>query len=146
MKEKAPILLRRQGRFLVAQDAVTEGFLEGLPQGRTLRAREITQPRSRPRNRLYWALLGLTSDNLTDIPVSALHEWVKMRLGVTVCIPLKNGRNELVPGSIAFDAMSEEEFAPYLDRTIDLLCNEILPGMGREDVVEMARAMIGESG
>lgn len=143
MKESAPILLVRRGSFLVAKDAVTEAFLERLPQGKTLRARDITQPRSRARNRLYWALLGLTADNLTDVPVGALHEWMKMQLGVTVAIPLKNGRTELVPGSIAFDAMSEEDFAPYLDRTVSILCDEILPGMGREDVLEMARQMVG---
>lgn len=144
MKESAPILLVRRGGFLVAKDALTEAFLEQLPQGKTLRARDITQPRSRPRNRLYWALLGLTADNLTDVPVKALHEWMKMRLGITVAIPLKNGKTEFVPGSIAFDAMSEEHFAPYLDRTVSILCDEILPGMGREDVLEMARQMVGQ--
>lgn len=144
MKEKAPILLRRQGRFLLPVDAVTEAFLERLPQGKTLRARDITQPRSRPRNRLYWALLHLTSDNLTDVPASSLHEWLKVRLGITVAIPLKNGKTDYVPGSIAFDAMSEEDFAPYLDRVVTLLTEEILPGLGKQDVLDMAREMVGQ--
>jgi len=144
MKERAPILLKRSGRFLVAADGMTEAFLESLPQGKTLRARDITQPRSRGRLRLYWALLQLTSDNLTDVPSSALHEWLKLRLGITVAIPLKNGSTAIVPGSISFDKMTEEEFAPYLDRVLDLLCNEIIPGLGREDVLAMAREMIGE--
>jgi hypothetical protein len=127
----------------VADDGVTEAFIESLPQGKTLRAREITQPRSRARNRLYWALLNLVSENLTDVPAASLHEWVKLRLGVTVAIPLKNGKTALVPGSISFDSMPEEEFAPYLDRTVDLLCGEILPGLGKEDVLAMAREMVG---
>jgi len=144
VNESAPILLRRQGRFLVPLDAVTEAFIESLPHGKTLRARDITQPRSRQRNRLYWALLQLTSENLTDVPVKGLHEWMKVRLGITVAIPLKNGRTEYVPGSIAFDAMSEESFAPYLDRTISLICDELLPGLNKEDALAMAKSMIGQ--
>lgn len=142
MKESAPILLRRQGRFLVAADAVTEAFLESLPQGKTLRARDITQPRSRPRNRLYWALVGLTADNMENVTQDALHKWLKIRLGITVPIPLKSGRVDCVDGSIAFDAMTEEEFAPYLDRVVSLLCEELIPGMGKDDVLEMARQMV----
>lgn len=142
-KESAPILLRRQGRFLVAADAVTEGFIEQLPQGKTLRARDITQPRSRPRNRLYWALVGLTADNMENVTTGALHKWLKIRLGITVPIPLKSGRIDYVDGSIAFDAMSEEEFAPYLDKVVTLLCEELIPGMGRQDILDMAREMVG---
>jgi hypothetical protein len=144
-KEAAPILLRRQGRFLVADDAVTEGFLERLPQGRTLRARDITQPRSRPRNRLYWALLRLTVDNMENVTEAALHKWMKIRLGVTIPIPLKSGRVEYVDGSISFDAMSEEEFAPYLDKAIRLIVDELLPGVAEADVLAMAKQMIGEA-
>jgi hypothetical protein len=143
-KESAPILLKRAGRFLVPADALTEKFLESLPQGKTLRARDITQPRSRPRLRLYWALLHLVSENLTDVPSEALHSWLKVRLGLVVAIPLRSGKIDYVPGSIAFSELSEEEFAPYLDRVIDLLCNEIIPGLGKQDLLDMAREMTGE--
>lgn len=144
MKEAAPILLRRQGRFLVAADGVTERFLEQLPNSKLLRARDITQPRSRPRNRLYWALVSLVADNMENVNEKALHKWIKIRLGITIPIPLKSGRIEYVDGSISFDGMSEEEFAPYLDKAIRLIVDELIPGVAEADVLAMAKQIIGE--
>ena len=140
-KESAPILLKRAGRFLVPADAMTERFIETLPQGKTLRARDITQPRSRPRMRLYWALVHLVSENLTDVPSEALHEWLKMRLGIVVAIPLKSGKTDLVPGSIAFDKMPQDEFERFFAGFLKLLNERIFPGMGEAFEAE-GRAML----
>jgi hypothetical protein len=81
---------------------------------------------------------------MENVNEQALHKWMKIRLGVTVPIPLKSGRVEYVDGSISFDSMSEEEFAPYLDRAIRLIVDELLPGVAESDVLEMAKQMIGE--
>lgn len=140
-REGSPILLQRRGMFLVAADRMTETFIQSLPQGKNLRARDITQPRSRPRMRLYWALVHLVSDNLTDVPVKALHQWIKLKLGIVDAVPLKSGKIDYVPSSIAFDSMDETEFAPYLDRTIDLIVTELIPGLGRDDLLKMAEEM-----
>lgn len=141
MKEAAPILLRRSGRFLMAADRMTETFIESLPQGKTLRARDITQPRSRARLRLYWALMHLAADNMEAVTVQALHKWMKVRLGIVEAIPLRNGKVEFVDGSIAFDKLSEEEFAPYLDKVIGFIVEELIPGLGRDDLMAMAKEM-----
>lgn len=142
MKERAPILLRRQGRFLVAADAPTERFLEELPTGKTLRARDITQPRSRPSNALYWTMLSLVADNLEgDVKDWHLHELLKLQFGVSVEFNLKTKGRIQIPGSTAFQNMSEDEWREFLPKVLSFLCDEVIPGLGKEDLLAMAREM-----
>jgi len=145
MKERAPILLKRSGRFLTAASAPTERFIEDLPQGVTLRARTITQPRSRASNALYWTVLVLVAENLPgDVRDWHLHELLKLQFGVSVEFNLKTKGKVVIPGSSAFDSMSEIEWRDFMPKVLDFLTTEVLPGLGKEDVLEMARQMVGE--
>lgn len=145
MKERAPILLKRQGRFLVAASAPTERFIEDLPQGVTLRARSITRPRSRASNSLYWTILSLVADNLPgDVKDWHLHELLKLQFGVSVTFNLKTQGKVTIAGSSSFEAMSEDEWRDYLPKVLDFLCDEVIPGMGRDDLLAMAKEMTGE--
>jgi len=143
MRERAPILLKRSGRFLIAASAPTERFLEELPVGKTLRARTITQPRGRPSNALYWTLLSLVADNLPgDVKDWHLHELLKLEFGVSVTFNLKRGP-VTIPGSSSFESMSETEWQAFMPKVLDFLTTEVLPGLGKEDVLEMACQMTG---
>lgn len=146
MKERAPILLKRSGRFLIASDAPTERFIEDLPLGVTVRARSITRPRSRPSNALYWTILTLVADNLPgDVKDWHLHELLKLKFGVSVEFNLKTEGLVRIPGSTSFEDFSDEDWKQFMPKVLTFLTSEVLPGLGKQDVLDMAKSMIGES-
>ena len=144
-KERPPIFVQRRGSFLIPQAPIDGELLEGFPSGKPLRV-AITQPRSVPQLRLYWSMLRLVADNMeTEVTTEALHSWVKMRCGVAAAIPLKSGAVDYVPGSVAFDRMSQDEFARFFDRAVTLIVEHLLPGLGKASLVQEARIMLGEA-
>ena len=78
---------------------------------------------------------------MENVTTQALHSWMKVRLGMVEAVPLKSGKIDFVPASISFDSLSEEDFAPYLDKVVGFITEELIPGLGREDLMEMAREM-----
>lgn len=144
-KERAPIIMQRRGAFLVPQAPIDGEMLEAFPAGKPLKV-AVTQPRSIKAHRLYFAMLKLVADNL-DGPATkeALHEWVKLRTGVSVAIPLKSGKVDIVPGSIAFDKMSEDEFRVFLEAAKTLIVEHLIPGMSKPALEHEARVMLGEA-
>ncbi|MGE5566201.1 MAG: hypothetical protein ACM3YN_08605 [Parcubacteria group bacterium] len=144
MTDRPPILMQRRGEFLIPQAPIDGERIRDLPAGKPLRI-EVRQPRrSNPQLRLYWAILGLVCDNL-DQPLKpeALHEWLKMRLGVVEPIKLRSGAVDMVPGSVAFDKMEHADFTAYMQQAKDLLVRHIIPGLNSEALEREARAMLG---
>lgn len=143
---KPPIEMQRVGgTYLQPRTPFDAARLAEYPRGKALSVR-ISQKRSLPQHRLYWALLQLVCENL-DTPVTeeALHEWVKLKCGVTAAIPLKSGKVDIVPGSISFENMEQPEFQKFLDRAKALLVEHIIPGVGGETLEREARAILGEA-
>lgn len=140
-----PILLVRTGEFLRPAAPIDGEMLRALPAGKPLKA-TITQPRrSSPQNRLYRSLLQVVVDNL-DQPVTAddLHEWLKMRLGVTAEVRERSGAVRTVTRSVAFDKMEHGEFTQYFDRAKTLICQHLIPGLNSAALERQAREMLGE--
>lgn len=145
MSERPEILMVRRGSFLQPAAPVDSVALEAYSAGKPLKVR-ITQPRSIQQNRLYWSMINLVCENVDQaLTPDALHEWVKLRCGVTVQIQLKSGKVDTVPGSIAFDKMSQPEFRAFFDRAKDLLVEHVIPGLGRATLEREARLMLGEA-
>lgn len=144
MTEKPALMMVRRGTMLCPLSPMDSEDVMRLPAGKPLKVK-ATQPRSLPQHRLYWALLRLVCDNL-DQPVDdkSLHKWVKLRLGYSVAIPAKSG-HVYVDGSIAFDEMSQAEFRVYFDQAVDLIRREMIPGIGKAQLENEARAMLGEA-
>jgi hypothetical protein len=145
MSEKPPIRMMRRGTFLVPAAPMDGDRLAELPTGKALNVR-VTQPRSIGQHRLYWSMLTLVCENL-DQPITPddLHEWVKVKLGVTVAVKQRNGQTVYVPGSIAFDKMEQGEFRSFFDRAKALLVDQIIPGLSNEALEREARALLGEA-
>lgn len=94
---------------------------------------EIKQGRSRPRLRAYFAMLDDCVSATGCAPSKeALHEAVKLNTGHGVPVRLANGMTLLVPGSIAFDAMTEQEFIKFFRAAEEWLAREY--GFVREPV------------
>lgn len=145
MSEKPAIMAVRRGDFLQAYAPLDSELIRALPAGKPLKV-AVTQPRrSSPQNRLYRALLGLIADNMDqDVTPDALHEWFKMRLGVTSEIKLRSGEIQTVTRSVAFDKMDHAEFTAFLTGVKRLVTTQLIPRADCAAFEREAMAMIGE--
>lgn len=144
--ERARIMAIRRGDFLTPLAPLDGELIRAFPGGKPLRV-EIAQPRrSGKQNRLYWSLLRLVADNLDqDVTKDALHEWFKLRLGITHDIILRSGEVNTVAGSTAFDNMEHAEFTAYMQRVKDLIVTQLIPRVNGDAMEREARLMLGEA-
>ena len=120
-KDKAPVYFRRVGWALVPELQIDVEALAKIPVNARVRV-EISEPRSVNRLRLYWRMLAYVRDATDCAPTSEhLHSAIKLELGYGIPVRLSSGVKVLVPGSIAFDKMSEDEFRGFFDRAVAFL-------------------------
>lgn len=143
--EKPHIMCVRRGDFLQPLAPLDSELIRSHPAGKPLKV-QITQPRrSSPQNRLYWALLGLIAENLDqDVEPETLHEWFKLRLGVTREVLLRSGEVQTVTASTAFDSMPHQEFTAYMAGVKRLVVEHLIPRANCAAFEREALAMIGE--
>lgn len=142
------VLVERIGRGLYPVDGLAEEDVYRLPDHVELRA-DVVQPRQRslPQLRLYWAILQLVADQMSDdgrnrpVDKDALHQWVKLRCGLIDDVVLRSGEIIEVPRSVALEKMEEAEFNSFFDRAMSAICAG-LSKLGRDDLVAEAEAML----
>jgi hypothetical protein len=116
--ENPPIYVIRRGDVLQPEMQADAEMIRKMKPGERIRV-DLRTGRSPARLRFYWQLLNRLRDATDCAPNSeALHEAIKLDLGHATPIRLRNGMTVLVPSSIAFDKMTEESFAEYLERAI----------------------------
>jgi hypothetical protein len=144
--EKPPIMVQRRGSFLMPEAPLDGEALQALPAGKAL-AITVRQPRRSSRqNRLYRGLLTVVAENLDqDITADDLHEWMKMRLGLTREVKQRNGEIVTVTRSVSFDKMEHDVFTAYFDRAKRLIVEHLIPGLNSEALEREAYAMLGEA-
>lgn len=151
MTERPAIQVTRIGDTIVALDDLAAKELAKFPQRKVLRCR-ISQPRSVPQHRLYWALLEKTVENFPEDPfgmvepleAESLHEWVKMETGYTRPVRDVHGKVTHIPRSIAFDEMDQPTFKAFFDRVKDLIETRFFPGIDSDAYEAEVRAMLAD--
>lgn len=112
-KEHRPVFMVRKGLALVPETDMDAEAIINIPHGHSV---EITlkRERSNPRLRAYWQMLYEVV-KATDCAPSEerLHEAVKLQTGYIDRIRLGNGMTVAIPGSVAFDKMTEDEFVRF---------------------------------
>ena len=143
MATEQPILMQRRGLGLAPCSLMDSDALDRFPFGKALRVR-VTRDRSNPQLRLYFALLGKVAENLDqDVTADDLHEFLKLKLGYTRPIKLRNGQIAEVASSVAFNRMTQDEFNRYFEAAKDLIVTQLIPKLGKEALEREAWAMIG---
>ncbi|WP_293857373.1 hypothetical protein [uncultured Alsobacter sp.] len=108
----------------------------------------ITAPRHGGRHRLYWATLQTVFETLPEgrrFPsVQALHDAIKIELGVVNYVATLSGEILVQPGSTSFDKMAEPEFREFLDRALELISTELMPGVNPDDIRRETAARYGK--
>lgn len=116
--EAPPIYVQRQGDKLAGEMQMDRDAIARFNAGDRIKV-TLHTGRSPSRLRFYWQMLGKLVAATDCAPnAEALHSVIKLDLGYAMPVRLKNGMTVLVPGSIAFDRMTEEEFGNFLERAI----------------------------
>lgn len=128
-----PVFLRRTLTGYVPFDDAGQAAHAATPLGAIVKAK-ITRPRNVGHHRKYWAVLNAIHPHQELYPTPGLlHAAVKAALGYADTIKL-DGKVVVVPRSIAFDAMDQDEFEKFWDRFMALVSTRIIPGIDRRDL------------
>lgn len=104
---------QRINNSLVPEMSYDLEALNGIAQGERVRI-EIKQWRNSARNRAYWKLLSEVVQACgLKYTTEKLHEILKLENGVIELIRLPTGMTVAIPGSIAFEKMTEAEFIDF---------------------------------
>ncbi|TXM69620.1 hypothetical protein [Methylobacterium sp. WL120] len=101
----------------------------------------LAQVRSLPQLRLYWPWIRKVVDNsehFTD--ERPLHNMLLTACGVVENYITIEGEMRLMPSSIAFDAMGDEEFTKYFERAQQIVSESILPGVDLKSLMTEAKS------
>lgn len=116
-KPEGPIYaFQRIANSLVPEMSFDLDALNGIAQGERVRI-EIKQFRNSGRNRAYWSMLNdVVSGNGLSLTPEKLHEVLKLENGVVELVRLPSGMTVAIPGSIAFEKMTEAEFVGFFQK------------------------------
>lgn len=103
----------RRGNALVPDMEFDGRALEGIAQGQRVKI-EIKEWRNLDRHRAYWAMLHeVVAATECALSPERLHDVIKLEAGLIEHVRLPNGFMVALPGSIAFDKVSEAEFIAF---------------------------------
>ena len=137
------IIMRRNGDRLVPVTERDREILLEIPENADLTVK-TSRTRSPRQHRLYFALLHLVVDNhpYYDRPDQLL-EWLKVRLGYVEETTWHDGQVWFKTKSISFYAMGQDEFRKFFSLSVRVITEEVLIGMGIDDLLREVSAMIG---
>ena len=124
------------GDKLIPADADARQMMEDFRPGRGVWV-ELTKPqrRNERRHRLFWALVKIVKDNTdTGHSEQAIAAYLKVRGGHVEVFRRKGGEIVEIPKSIAWSKCTEGEFREFLDRLMDVVRQEIIPGLAEGDL------------
>lgn len=102
--------------------------LQKIPHRHTVAVR-VLRPRSHEQLAFYWQILEKTVEATGKFRTShELHLALKIATGRVETVRLISGRHVLVPDSVAFDAMSQDDFQAYFDDARRIIEDELIGG------------------
>lgn len=126
----------RQGFTLVPTDDVGREALAKLKIGQKAMV-EVRSARNPEHHRMLFAVLRVVVDNSDTYPSEeALLDTLKIAAGHTETRMTLDGRAFIVPKSIAFESMSQEDFRGFFDKSIAIITTRIIPGLGKKELLD----------
>ncbi|MEI9428650.1 DUF1367 family protein [Mesorhizobium sp. Cs1299R1N3] len=142
--DKPFTMLRRVPAGFVPLTAYDHEMIERVPMFADVRA-AISMPRSLPRHRFYWVLLGIVAENQDRWRTAEdLHTAIKVKLGYIEDFVLIDGSLLIRPRSTNFDSMDELEFQEYLEAALAVISTDIIPGLDIKALKSEGQRKIGK--
>ena len=140
--KSSTILMRRIGDFLLpAEDKALE-TLRRIPPRVPIAVR-VLRHRSPEQTALYWRCLEHVVEATGRWHAAEeLHLALKVATGRVDVVQLLDGRKVLVPESIAFDQMTQDEASAYFDAALKIVCDELMGGVTVEELLGHAGARV----
>lgn len=126
-------------------DDAGEEALSKIAQGDLVMV-EVKRPRNIKFHRMYWALVTIVWQQLDEYrypTADDLHAAIKIAAGLRTRIVLPDGTIGFIPGSIAFNKMSQDDFSAFFDRVCNLIAKHFLPGVTDAELRAEVETLIG---
>ena len=131
------ILCKRTVSGLSADDDAATAVLRKIKVGDVVRV-EVRRPRNLQAHRRFFALVNLVYSNSEEFPsADVARKVLTCRAGHATPFVIKStGEVILVPESISFANMDQDEFDAFWQRVVKVVCDEILPGVTEPEIEE----------
>lgn len=136
--------MKKSGDSLVPADSEAASRLHGLSRDGLVMV-GVRQPRNPRQHRLIWGLARLVHEN-TDGFTDAAHVIEQCKIGtgyvdrIRLVIP-ELGEVEQIRGkSIAFESMAQDDADEFLQRMLDYIASDLMPGVDPVAMLAEARA------
>lgn len=117
-----------------------------MKNGRGQVRASLASIRSLPQLRLYWPWVRKVLENSEHFTTERnLHNMLLQSCGVVETFIDLNGDWKLIPSSIAFDAMDQEDFDAYFNKAQIVVSEHILPGVDLEALMRETKKECGWS-
>lgn len=128
------LLMRRTlGNRLEPIDEMGREILAQL--GNAIVTVTVKKSRNVGHHRKFFALLALIHSNQSHYrSIDELLDAIKVYVGHCVVMQLRDGTEVRVPKSISFSKMDQTEFNAFWDRVVKVVCEQILPGVTKEEL------------
>jgi hypothetical protein len=137
----ALFLRKRPDGALEPTDDLGRQVVGRISAGAVVRA-EVKRPRNIGHHRKLWALVTLIYENQTRYRTPEdLLGVLKVAAGHYTTVATADGEIR-VPNSVSFSAMDQTEFERFWDRVVTVVCEQIVPGMDREDLERELMGMV----
>lgn len=139
----AEIFALRKGRAFVPLTAVDDEALDVMPEGKPARLKVSYMRNIRALN-FYWKMVDLIRANHPFLgEKETLHLYIKAGCGLLKEKTLPSGQVILTEGTISFAGLDEVDFKAFLDKALDFIVEDVIPGLKRQDVIREIERMAG---
>ncbi len=136
------VLARRTPAGLVPADEQAQTELRRVPVGKPVYV-EITAARNPRQHRLLFAMLNIVAEAGEYPSTEAALVALKLATGLVESVQMDtNGTVQLIPKSISFANMRQNEFSAWFDSAIQVVVTRWLPSMTSEQLRSEIESMI----
>lgn len=138
------ILMTRTLSGLAPDDESATAVLRRIKPGDVVRV-EVRRPRNLSAHRRFFALVNLVYTNSEKFPSPDVARRVlTCRAGHALPYIIEStGEVLLIPESISFANMDQDEFDAFWQRVVKVVCEEILPGVTEADIEAEILSCVG---
>lgn len=137
------VLLVKTRDGLKASDPISQESIDAIAIGKQVSA-TLRLARNVKHHRKFFAMLGVIYENQTRYPTSShLLAVIKILTGHYDVFPVR-GKETFFVKSINFAAMDQIEFESFYNHAVNIILQEIIPGLDKQDLENRVLEILGD--